>query len=100
MDSWIPARTIRGAMALPRQLQSPLLVGRDPVLALIDRRTAEAKAGRGTLLLFAGEAGIGKSRVIEAAIRNAVGDGFRHGKADLAPQDSLVPLASLGDLAR
>jgi len=87
-------------MTATRQLQSPLLVGRDPVLALIDRRTAEARAGRGTLLLFACEAGIGKSRVIAAAIRNAAGDGFRHGKGDLSPQDHLVPLASLGDLAR
>jgi len=87
-------------MTAARQLQSPLLVGRDSVLALIERRTSEAKAGRGRLVVFAGEAGIGKSRVIGAAIRNATADGFRYAKGDLAPQDLLVPLASLGDLAR
>src|SRR3954452_6802313 len=87
-------------MTAIRQLQSPLLVGRDEVLALIERRLTEAKAGRGTLLLFAGEAGIGKSRVIGAAIDAALGEGFRYAKGDLSPQDQFVPLASLGDLAR
>lgn len=87
-------------MTATRQLQSPLLVGRDSVLSLIERRTSEAKAGRGRLLLFAGEAGIGKSRVIAAAIRGAAADGFRVAKGDLAPQDLLVPLASVGDMAR
>jgi DNA-binding CsgD family transcriptional regulator len=88
------------AMTATRTLQSPLLVGRDPVLSLLDRRIDEAKAGRGTLLLFAGEAGIGKTRVVAAAIRKALAEGFRSSKGDLAPQDLLVPLASIGDLAR
>jgi DNA-binding CsgD family transcriptional regulator len=83
-----------------RPLESPLLVGRDPILALIDRRVADAAAGRGTLLLFAGEAGIGKTRVMRATLRQAVAAGFRYSKGDLAPQDMLVPLQSIGDLAR
>jgi len=87
-------------MTATRTLQSPLLVGRDPILSLIDRRIEEAKAGRGTLLLFAGEAGIGKTRVVGSAIRKAFAEGFRSSKGDLAPQDLLVPLASIGDLAR
>ena len=87
-------------MTATRTLQSPLLVGRDPVLAVLDRRIAEVNAGHGTLLLFAGEAGIGKSRVVQAAIRKAASDGFRVAKGDLSPQDLLVPLASIGDLAR
>ena len=87
-------------MVQPRSLQSPLLVGRDEMLATAERRIAEAKAGRGTLLLLAGEAGIGKTRLLKAAIRQAILSGFRHSKGDIAPQDSLVPLASLYDLAR
>ena len=87
-------------MTAPRVFESPLLVGRDPVLALIDRRVADAAAGRGTLLLFAGEAGIGKTRVVRATLRQAVAAGFRSSKGDLAPQDMLVPLQSIGDLAR
>lgn len=87
-------------MATPRPLQSPLLVGRDELLALGERRIADAEAGRGGLLLFAGEAGIGKSRLLKATIRQAGLSGFRYGKGDLAPHDSLVSLASVHDLAR
>ena len=83
-----------------RALQSPLIVGRDDLLALAERRIGEAKAGRGGLLMFAGEAGIGKTRLMGAAIRQAELAGFRWSKGDLAPQDRLVPLACVADLAR
>jgi hypothetical protein len=60
-----------------RPLQSPVLVGRDDLLALADRRLAEAAAGRGHLLFVAGEAGIGKTRLLatvaEAASRRSFG---------------------------
>src|SRR5439155_17236822 len=81
-------------------LESPLVVGRDSTLALLKRRLDDAKAGRGSMLLFAGEAGIGKTRLIRAALRQAGTAGFKMSKGDLAPQDLLVPLASIGDLAR
>jgi DNA-binding CsgD family transcriptional regulator len=87
-------------MQTARSLQSPLLVGRDEMLALGERRIAEAKAGRAGLLLLAGEAGIGKTRLLRAIIRQAALAGFRYSKSDIAPQDSLVPLASVYDLAR
>lgn len=87
-------------MQAARSLQSPLLVGRDDLLALGERRIAEAKTGRAGMLLLAGEAGIGKTRLLKAIIRQATLGGFRYSKSDLAPQDSLVPLASLYDLAR
>ena len=38
-------------------LLSPVLVGRDDLLDQADRRVAEAAAGRGRLVLLAGEAG-------------------------------------------
>ena len=79
---------------------SPLLVGRDDLLNLADRRIAEASAGRGHLLLLAGEAGIGKTRLLRAILAKAEAAGFRLAKGDLAPQDRQVPLASVLDLAR
>jgi len=88
------------SLTMLRSLESPLLVGRDELLALGERRIADARTGRGGLLMFAGEAGIGKSRLLLAVMRQAVLAGFRPAKGDLAPQDRLVPLASLGDLAR
>ncbi len=81
-------------------LLSPLLVGRDDLLNLADRRIAEAAAGQGQLLLLAGEAGIGKSRLLRAIHRKANAAGLTSMQADLAPHDRQVPLASLRDLAR
>ncbi|WP_345763902.1 helix-turn-helix transcriptional regulator [Diaminobutyricibacter sp. McL0608] len=44
---------------------SPVPVGRGDLLALADRRWAAAASGTGHLLLLAGEAGIGKSRLVD-----------------------------------
>jgi DNA-binding CsgD family transcriptional regulator len=79
---------------------SPLLVGRDDLLALAERRLGEVAGGRGQMLLLAGEPGIGKTRLLRAVIGQAVAAGFRWAKSDLAPQDQLVALASISDLAR
>ena len=45
-------------------LVCPVLVGRDDLLALAERRLAEAADGRGHVLFLAGEAGIGKTRLL------------------------------------
>ncbi len=74
------------------------LVGRDDVLALADRRWAEAVAGDGQLLLIAGEAGIGKSRIIdEIAARLPE---VRVFTTRAWPKDTEFPGAVLFDLAR
>lgn len=57
-------------------VESPVLVGRDEFLALADRRLAEASAGRGHLLFVAGEAGIGKTRLLASISRRADTLGF------------------------
>lgn len=87
-------------MSQVRPLLSPILVGRDDLLELADRRVAEVGAGQGHLLLLAGEAGIGKTRFLSAMLRKARAAGFRAAKGDLAPADRQVPLASVLDLAR
>ena len=81
-------------------LLSPLLVGRDDLLNLADRRLAEAAEGNGQLLLLAGQAGVGKSRLLQVILRKARTAGFKVARADLAPQDLLVPLGSILDLVR
>jgi DNA-binding CsgD family transcriptional regulator len=81
-------------------LLSPILVGRDDLLEQAERRIAEAARGRGHFLLLAGEAGIGKSRLIAAVERKAVAAGFRASSGLVTPQDRDVPGASLLDLAR
>ena len=47
------------------------IVGRDQELALLVERWRQAKSGEGQVVLLSGEAGIGKSRITEAAIAAA-----------------------------
>ena len=54
-------------------------VGRDDVLAELRRVVDEAVAGRGHLLLLAGEAGIGKTTMLTAAAGFAESRGVRVG---------------------
>jgi DNA-binding CsgD family transcriptional regulator len=77
----------------------PILVGRDDLLASLDQLLADAIAGRGRALLLAGQAGLGKTRLIRAAIRNAEAAGVRVDGGSVAPQDVQVPLASIRELA-
>jgi DNA-binding CsgD family transcriptional regulator/tetratricopeptide (TPR) repeat protein len=78
----------------------PIIVGRDDLLELADRRLAEAAAGRGELLLLAGEAGIGKTRLLDGIRHRARARGFVDANGAVAPQDRVVPSALIMDLAR
>ena len=78
----------------------PILVGRDELLRLAERRFEEVAGGRGHLLLLTGDAGIGKTRLLGSMARHAASAGFRSAAGGLAPQDQDVPEAILMDLAR
>ena len=78
----------------------PLLIGRDDLLELADRRIDDAIGGRAQFLLLAGEAGIGKTRLLGAIRRKAEARGFASVTGSIAPQDRDVPAASILDLAR
>ncbi|HJW22274.1 MAG TPA: AAA family ATPase, partial [Candidatus Limnocylindrales bacterium] len=79
---------------------SPLLIGRDAILQRARQSVDEVLAGHGQLLLLAGEAGIGKTRLGDAIRTVAEGRGFRFAAGELAPQDQDVPGALILDLAR
>ena len=78
----------------------PILVGRDELLRLADRRLAEVRDGRGGLLLLSGDAGIGKTRMLGAIARHAAVVGFHVATGAVAPADRDVPHAIILDLAR
>ena len=77
----------------------PILVGRDDLLELADRRIAEVADGRGHALLISGPAGLGKTRLIRAIARKAQAVGFRYDGGMVSPADHQVPLASIRDFA-
>ncbi|BCJ42061.1 hypothetical protein GCM10010168_65630 [Actinoplanes ianthinogenes] len=78
-------------------LSSPVLIGRDDLLGLADRRLAEAAAGRGELLFLAGEAGIGKTRLLGEISRRA--GAFLVIAAGAAPGDAGSAAGLLTDLS-
>ncbi len=80
-------------------IQSPVLVGRDSFLGLIEDRLAAAAAGGGRLLFVAGEAGIGKTRLLSAVARQADAGGFAVVRAAAFPDDVQSLAGLLLDLA-
>src|SRR6188472_4422109 len=61
--------------ATPSLLATPLLVGRDREQAALREALAAALAGRGSLVLIGGEAGIGKTTLAEWLLAEATGWG-------------------------
>ena len=51
------------------------LVGREEELGLLQRRWAQAKTGEGQVVLLSGEAGIGKSRLVQTLKEQVVAEG-------------------------
>ena len=82
-----------------RPVQCPILVGRDDLLELFDRLITETVSGRGTTVFLSGRAGLGKTRLMRAAIRKALAAGLRVDGGAVAPQDQQVPLASIREMA-
>ena len=86
----MPARSV---------VQSPVMVGRDSFLAIVEHRLADAAAGSGQLLFVAGEAGIGKTRLLGAIAQQAHARGFAVIKAAAFPGDMQSFAGLLLDLA-
>src|SRR5260370_31338912 len=70
---------------------SALLVGRDRELARVTRLLDDTVAGRGRLVLCTGEAGIGKTRLAEAAAAAASARGVPAAWAPTAGPDRSPP---------
>lgn len=76
----------------------PGLHGRGDLLAFAERRIDAARAGEGHLLLLSGEAGIGKTRLLNEARDRAEEHGFTVWAAGAFPQDVELPAGVLLDL--
>jgi class 3 adenylate cyclase len=75
--------------------QVPFLVGRDEEVGLLRRRWAQSKEGLGQVVLLSGEAGIGKTALVEILRAHVHGDGARRLRFRCSPyhtQSALYPV--------
>src|SRR5438309_1015878 len=78
----------------------PVLIGRTDQVASLDQMIAGARGGQETrrVACIAGEAGIGKSRLIAAAKARAAHSGYAIVQGNCFEPDSVLPYAPLLDL--
>src|SRR5262249_15176659 len=88
------------AMRLPidQPTVCPILVGRDSALASLRDCLEEARGGAGRTVLVAGEAGIGKSRLVAEATAAAARQGVGTLQGHCFEPDRSLPYAPLLDL--
>lgn len=78
----------------------PILVGRAPFVETLHLRLEQARAGHGQTLLLAGEAGIGKSRLVAEAKTWAAQHQWLIQQGRCFEPDRVLPYAPLLDLLR
>jgi len=97
-----PARALPSVPASQAPSVAPApLVGRAPELVMLGRFLADAAGAPGPVLLLAGEPGVGKTRLLQAAAQDAVARGWRVLTGGCYRQGGQEPYAPLLDaLAR
>jgi predicted ATPase len=86
--------------SLNRPLLCPKFIGRTPELATLGSFVEQAKGGQGHIVLIAGEAGIGKSRLVNELKTAATARDFLIVQAACFPADRAYPYAPVLELAR
>jgi tetratricopeptide (TPR) repeat protein len=86
--------------AVNRPVLCPKIIGRTPEFGLLGSLVEQARAGQGHIALIAGEAGIGKSRLVSELRTSATAQGFLVMQGACFPADLSYPYAPLLDLLR
>ena len=73
----------------PAPLPDALLVGRDRELALFDRSLRRVEEGERRLIFLAGEAGIGKTALVERFLARMLAAGRRRSRGDSASSSTV-----------
>ncbi|KPI15509.1 transcriptional regulator, putative ATPase, winged helix family [Actinobacteria bacterium OV450] len=79
------------ADAMPTSLTADRLLGRDEDLAALAAAADRARSGRAQVVLISGEAGIGKSSLLEAAVRQLPDQGWLVGTGQCPETDGAPP---------
>jgi adenylate cyclase len=91
---------VRGLQSVARAIPSCPLVGRKQEMATMLAALDEAAAGHGRLLSLIGEAGVGKSRLVEETIAAAREQGFRVRAGHTPSYGERIPYAPWTDVLR
>jgi DNA-binding NarL/FixJ family response regulator len=83
-----------------RQTLCPILVGRDDEMSDLEDAMLAARRGEGQIVLLAGDAGIGKSRLVQELGRRAEAAGFRILSGGCSETDLQVPYLPLVEAIR
>ena len=87
-------------LSVPQSVVSPILVGRAALLAALDELLGEAIDGAGRTVLVAGEAGVGKSRLVAEVKRRARERGVAVVEGRCFEGDRVLPYGPLIDPLR
>jgi DNA-binding CsgD family transcriptional regulator/Flp pilus assembly protein TadD len=87
-------------LSLDKPTVCPIVIGRDDEITVLQRALDQVHGGRGQTILIAGEAGVGKSRLIAAVRTHAEGLRFLYLQGRCFEQDAALPYAPLADLLR
>ncbi|MFF4102851.1 BTAD domain-containing putative transcriptional regulator [Streptomyces sp. NPDC001903] len=86
------------ALTVPTVLTANSLLGRDEELAAIADAAERARGGRAQVVLVSGEAGIGKSSLLQAALRQLPAQGWLAGSGQCPETDGAPPGRAWFDL--
>lgn len=86
--------------AAPFLILSPIVVGRTRELELLERALHAAAQGQGQGLVLAGEAGVGKSRLLAEARTRAASQNFLILQGSCFEPDAAFPYAAIVDMLR
>ncbi len=85
---------------LEQSIISPILVGRNQEIATLERALRSAQKGNGQTLLIAGDAGVGKSRLLSELAGRATALGFSVMQGHCFEQDAAFPYSLWVDTMR
>lgn len=89
-----------GKPLLPKQIISPVLVGRASTLQALEEKESKVEQRQGQIVLVAGEAGIGKSRLVGEVKKQLAARDWLVLQGNCYQSDTTLPYAPFQDLTR